>query len=239
MATNRRQAGKTTAHAAGPGGGPWTRQACRYLRAAPFPHVSTVLALCAAGFFGGVGFEAFERGFAAAGWALTGMASGWLAAAGLCQADACSRYREYRRVKAIFLRRGFCRRTLRVMSGSRCRRDAALLAAGEIGRRACASRYFRELGYRWRHLAPDAVASDPWRLFDRRFLHTTFVPGKGIGPHTRAGRVPFVASGLDAAVPKRQTVAEASSSPHSGCPRGVRRRGFSSVAASGPGEDRR
>gem|GEM_PF-606306 len=216
MSTNRRKAGRTPAHAAGAGAGPWTRQASRYLRAAPFPHVSTVLALCAAGFFGGAGFEAFEREIAAAGWALTGMASGWLAAAGLCQADACSRYREYRRVKAIFLRRGFCRRTLRVMSGSRCRRDAALLAAGETGHSVCASRYFWELGYRRRHLAPDALASDPWRLFDRRFLHTTFVPGKGTGPHTRAGRVPAVASGLSAAVAKRQTVAEATSGPRSG-----------------------
>lgn len=163
---------------ADPGRFPWTSQASRYLRAAPFPHLSTVLALCAAGFFGGAGYEAFERGLTAGGFLLSGMASGWLVAAGLCQADAASRYREYRRVKAILLRRGFCRRTLRTMSGSRCRRDAALLAAGETGHGSRATRYFRELGYRRRHLTPDVVATDPWQVFDRRFLRTTFVPGK-------------------------------------------------------------
>jgi hypothetical protein len=150
----------------------------RYLRAAPLPHLSSVLSLCAAAFLGGSGQEFFERGHEAGGWVLSGLASGWLAAAGLCQADALCRYREYRRVKAIFLRRGFCRRILRAMSGSRCRRDAALLAARETGHRQSAARYFHELGYRRRHLAPDRVARDPRQLFDRRFLRATFVPGK-------------------------------------------------------------
>jgi len=198
------------------GGPPWARRASRYLRAAPFPHLSTVLALCAAGFFGGAGYEAFERGLAAGGFLLSAMATGWLTAAGLCQADAASRYREYRRVKAILLRRGFCRRTLRVMSGSRCRRDAALLAAGETGHRGRAIRFFRELGYRRRHLVPDAVASDPLHLFDRRFLHTTFVPGKRPGRHGRAGRTPGVAlgavSGLDAATGRGEAVVKDASS---------------------------
>ena len=185
---------------------PFARRASRYLRAAPFPHLSTILALCAAGFFGGAGYEAFERGLAAGGFLLCAMATGWLAAAGLCQADAASRYREYRRVKAILLRRGFCRRTLRVMSGSRCRRDAALLAAGETGHRGRAIRFFRELGYRRRHLVPDAVASDPLYLFDRRFLHTTFVPGKRAGRHGRVACVPGAPSGPDAATARGEAV---------------------------------
>jgi hypothetical protein len=159
-------------------GAPWLRRASRYLRAAPLPHLSSCLSLVAAACLYGAGHDYFEGGREAGGWLLIGMASGWLAAAGLCQADAASRYREYLRVREALARRGFCRRILRTMSGSRCRRDAALLAALETGHRRRAARYFRELGYRRRHVAPDVAVADPLRLFDRRFLRSTFVPGK-------------------------------------------------------------
>lgn len=182
-------AGKTAKNA----WGAWAGRAARYLRAAPLPHLSSFLSLCAAALCGGAGQEFFERGGDAGGVLLTGMAAGWLAAAGLCQADALSRYREYRRVREVFTRRGYCRRILRAMSGSRCRRDAALLAALETGHRARAVRYFRELGYRRRHVVPDTVAGDPLRLFDRRFLRSTFVPGKK--PRVRPGRVRAAAAG--------------------------------------------
>jgi hypothetical protein len=59
-----------------------------------------------------------------------------------------SRYREYRRIKAMLLRYGFSERILEPLARSRCQRDAALLAANEAGHGDCARAYFTALGYR-------------------------------------------------------------------------------------------
>ncbi|MCG8531690.1 MAG: hypothetical protein MI749_13640 [Desulfovibrionales bacterium] len=96
----------------------------------------------------------------------------------LCQADAFSRFREFKRIKAILLRRGFNRRILRPVSTSRCQRDAALLAAKETGCRCHAARYFKDLGYRWYHIIPDTILANPLNFFTPHFLRTTFLPRK-------------------------------------------------------------
>ncbi|QLA21316.1 hypothetical protein [Desulfolutivibrio sulfoxidireducens] len=150
----------------------------RYLRAAPLPHLSTAVSLCAVMVLADAAHAAFASGLCTVGWLLVGMSSGWLGAAGLCQADALCRYREYRRVRAILMRRGFCPRALRAMSGSRCRRDAALLAAEEAGCGRKARQFFLDLGYRLRHIVPDRVVARPLSLFTPKFLRGTFVPGK-------------------------------------------------------------
>lgn len=105
-------------------------------------------------------------------------ATGWYGLALLCCADGYSRYREYRRLKGILVRRGYSPRLLRPVAFSRCQRDAAVQAARELGHGDCARRYFHSLGYRWYHLLPDRVVDNPLRFFDPRFLRTTFLPGK-------------------------------------------------------------
>jgi hypothetical protein len=52
------------------------------------------------------------------------------------------------------------------------------LAARETGCRAQARSVFRELGYRWYHILPDAIVANPFSFFHPRFLRSTFVPGK-------------------------------------------------------------
>jgi hypothetical protein len=151
----------------------------RYFLAAPFPHLTTVkvssLAVVA-------GAEArlilTQSELSWLGWF-------WLVLAGLftwgvvlCQADALSRYREFKGVRRMLARYGFSPRIFRLVATSRCQRDAALLAARETGCRAQAKRLFRELGYRWYHILPDAIAANPLFFFHPRFLRTTFIPGK-------------------------------------------------------------
>ena len=64
------------------------------------------------------------------------------------------------------------------VASSRCQRDAALLAARQAGCRDQARRVFRDLGYRWYHILPDAIVANPLYFFHPRFLRSTFVPGK-------------------------------------------------------------
>lgn len=151
----------------------------RYLRAAPFPHLTTVKV---SGLTVVAGFEARmvltqpEVSWAAWIWvALTGLFAWGVV---LCQADAFSRYREFKRLRRLLMRYGFKPMLFRLVAASRCQRDAALLAAREAGYPAQARRVFQDLGYRWYHILPDAIVANPLYFFHPRFLRSTFVPGK-------------------------------------------------------------
>lgn len=151
----------------------------RYLRVAPFPHLTTlkvaalaVVSGCEAWLF----LEQPEFSWVAWVWiVLTGLFAWGVV---LCQADAFSRYREFKRLRHLLHRYGFRPGIFRLVAASRCQRDAALLAAGETGCRAQARRVFQELGYRWYHILPDAIMANPFVFFHPRFLRSTFIPGK-------------------------------------------------------------
>jgi hypothetical protein len=155
------------------------RELPQYLQAAPFPHLTTVkvsiLAVvsgCEAWFI----LEQAEMSWAAWVWLLLTALLAWGVV--LCQADAFSRYREFKRLRRLLARYGFRPRVFQLVASSRCQRDAALLAARQAGCRAQACRVFRELGYRWYHILPDAIVANPLYFFHPRFLRSTFVPGK-------------------------------------------------------------
>lgn len=150
----------------------------RYIKVAPFPHATALTLLFVATTLyiearfllnGGVPLYAVVLFTLSAffGWGVI-----------LCQADAFSRFREFKRIKAIFSRRGFNPRILKLVSTSRCQRDAALLAAKETGHRHLAASYFKALGYRWYHIIPDAIIKNPTNFFTLHFLRTTFLPRK-------------------------------------------------------------
>jgi len=92
----------------------------------------------------------------------------------LSQLDARSRFQSYKRVKDHLFIYGFDTRILRPFLKSRCQRDAAMAAAGELGyKRLCCS-YYHSQGYRWYHIMPDFVFSNPGLLVSRQFWQSTF-----------------------------------------------------------------
>jgi hypothetical protein len=150
----------------------------RYFRAAPLPHAISLLSALIGMALAVMCGRAVTESPLGAIFLLGIPAAGWAGLALVCQADALSRYREYRRVKAIFQRRGFCTLTVKAMSRSRCQRDAAALAAAETGYGRPVAIFFRRLGYAWYHLLPDRILSNPALFFDPGFLRATFLPGK-------------------------------------------------------------
>ncbi len=99
----------------------------------------------------------------------------------LCSfADGLCRYREYRRFKRLFRRYGFRSRIAGQGAQSRCQRDAILIAASDTGHQHQARLFFRSLGYRWYHLLPDQIITNPWHFFRPEFLRSTFLPGKNV-----------------------------------------------------------
>ena len=149
-----------------------------YLRAAPLPHVFSGLSLAAIAWLA-VFAQTAPKGYGSA----ETFVFEWLGlffslSVLLCSsADAHCRFREYRRFKQLFLRFGFRPRILRLSGGSRCQRDAMLQAARETGLQQLVQAEFARQGYRWYHVIPDQIASNPFFVFHPRFLRSTFWPG--------------------------------------------------------------
>ena len=149
-------------------------RAGRYLAASPLPTATCLFSAAAAASLSLLGVHLLREGHPLECFALQLVALGWLGLAGFALADGLSRYREYLRMRNVFERYGLRKRILKRASGSRCQRDAALAAAGEIGRAHEAGGYFRSLGYRWYHVLPDRVVANPLVFFSPSFLVTGF-----------------------------------------------------------------
>lgn len=151
----------------------------RYLLAAPFPHLTSLkvsgLALLS---WAEACHVLAQPDSSWAIWIWFVLTALFVWGVVLCQADALSRFREFKRVRRMLARYGFCPRIFRLVASSRCQRDAALLAAREAGCRAEARGIFQELGYRWYHILPDAIVANPLYFFHPRFLRSTFLPGR-------------------------------------------------------------
>lgn len=150
----------------------------RFIRAAPWPYMTGLASLLLACTLAGIGLSHMARTDPARAAFFGGWGTGWLVVALFALADGVSRYREYRRIKAMILRYGFSERILEPLARSRCQRDAALLAASEAGHGDCARAYFTGLGYRWYHILPDSVMTNPLAFLRPSFLRSSFLPGK-------------------------------------------------------------
>jgi len=90
------------------------------------------------------------------------------------QLDARSRYQNYKMLRDQFYMFGFQQRIVKPFTKSRCQRDAALAAAGELGYAGVCKQYFYSQGYRFYHVLPDFLFTNPEFLLNRKFWETTF-----------------------------------------------------------------
>src|SRR6476661_5769662 len=87
----------------------------------------------------------------------------------MAQLDVRSRYQNYKLIKDYLYIYGFKTRILRPFLKSSCQRDAAKVAADELGMLSQCQQYFKSNGCRWYHLVPDIVLKKPSVLLTRNF----------------------------------------------------------------------
>jgi hypothetical protein len=90
------------------------------------------------------------------------------------QLDARSRYQNYKQIKDQLYFNGFQHRIIKPVLKSRCQRDAAGVAAKELGFDQLCNEYYHFNGFRWYHLLPTWIFKTPQYLFSRYFFRTTF-----------------------------------------------------------------
>jgi hypothetical protein len=88
--------------------------------------------------------------------------------------DAYSRYQNYKLIKDHLFVHGFQPRILKPFIRSRCQRDAVIVAAEELGLGKECKAHFRKVGYRWYHLLPDFIFTEPATLICSSFWLNTF-----------------------------------------------------------------
>ena len=144
-----------------------------YLRVGALLHLNTVLYLLLVKPFLDLGLTWLEQGLLLPGIVSCWLASFFLANMVLSQLDARSRWQNYKK--------------------SSCQRQAALIAAEDLGYRARVEAFFWSHGYRWYHIPPDFVFAHPQFLWSRHFWRTTFFAPtyhpKHFSPHGTVGRV--------------------------------------------------
>jgi hypothetical protein len=92
----------------------------------------------------------------------------------LAELDGYSRYQNYKQIKDQIYLNGYQERLLKPLSKSSCQRAAAMLAGNELGIENKISSYFFNRGYRWYHIIPDFVFSNPLLFFTIYFWRSTF-----------------------------------------------------------------
>ncbi|SMC91707.1 hypothetical protein SAMN02746065_11513 [Desulfocicer vacuolatum DSM 3385] len=89
------------------------------------------------------------------------------------QLDVFSRYQNYKKAKDLFHENGFKPRIANLYAASRCQRDAVKIAAQDLGLLREISSHYEQLGYRWYHILPDFLRSNPQIFLSRRYWQKT------------------------------------------------------------------
>jgi len=92
--------------------------------------------------------------------------------------DAWSRWQNYKLFRDIIYKYGYRDRFAKSLIHSRCQREAAYIAALDVGLVDPVARFYYKKGYRWYHIIPDFVFNSPGYLLTRNFWNTTFFAKK-------------------------------------------------------------
>jgi hypothetical protein len=87
--------------------------------------------------------------------------------------DARSRFQDYKRAKDLFFENGFKPRIAKIYIYSKCQRDAARIAAKDLGLLEQLDCFYQNQGYHWYHIFPDFLFKKPWIIFSRRYWQKT------------------------------------------------------------------
>jgi hypothetical protein len=89
--------------------------------------------------------------------------------------DGWSRFQNYKRAKDQFYIHGFNRRIANTYIGSKCQRNAAIVAAEELGIGKTVKDYYVTKGVKWYHFVPYYMVQNPLFFFSDIFWSRSFL----------------------------------------------------------------
>ncbi|MDT0293988.1 hypothetical protein ACFQ3R_06610 [Mesonia ostreae] len=92
--------------------------------------------------------------------------------------DGWSRFQNYKRVKDQFYMYGFITKTANHYKGSKCQRNAILVASKELGLEREAISFYKRQGIKWYYFIPQFMVKDPLFMLKNSFWSRTFMEKK-------------------------------------------------------------
>lgn len=92
--------------------------------------------------------------------------------------DGWSRFQNYKRVKDQFYIYGFNTKTANHYKGSKCQRNAILVASKELGLQQEAVSFYLRQGIKWYYFIPQFMVKDPFFMLKQSFWSKTFMEKK-------------------------------------------------------------
>ena len=83
--------------------------------------------------------------------------------------DAIGRYQDYKKLKDVLYKYGYDDRLIKPFVGSKCQRDAVVMAAKDLKQMKKTRALFSMLGYKWYHILPDRFVKYPLVVFKKEF----------------------------------------------------------------------
>jgi len=83
--------------------------------------------------------------------------------------DANGRYQDYKKLKDVIYEYGYDDRLVKPFVGSKCQREAVVMAAKDLDHFNSVKSLFLRLGYKWYHILPDLFVKNPLVLLKREF----------------------------------------------------------------------
>ena len=141
----------------------------RYLKVGAFLHVMSILSVMILIVSARIAVEYYLEELFITSFLWGALALWALTIPFFSQFDAYGRYQNYKQIKDALFEMGYDERLIRPFMHSKCQRDAVLIAGDDLGTGSEVRTYFRNRGYRWYHVLPDAFVKNPLVLFHSLF----------------------------------------------------------------------
>ena len=141
----------------------------RYLKVGAFLHLMSILSLIILFTSAHIAIEFFQEDLFIKSFFWGALALWAMTIPFFSQFDAYGRYQNYKQIKDALFEMNFDTRLIKPFMYSKCQRDAVLIAGDDLGFGREIRDFYRDQGYRWYHILPDAFVKNPLVLFHGLF----------------------------------------------------------------------
>jgi hypothetical protein len=137
----------------------------RYVKVGAFLHLMSIFSLVILFTSAHIAIEFFQEGLFVKFFFWGTLALWSITIPFFSQFDAYGRYQNYKQIKDALFEMNYDPRLVKPFMYSKCQRDAVIIAGDDLGYGKEIRAFYREQGYKWYHILPDAFVKNPLVLF--------------------------------------------------------------------------
>ena len=147
----------------------WLERFIRYMKVGAFLHLMSVICVAILLISARIALEYFSEGLYMGALLWSALSLWAFSVPFFSEFDAYGRFQNYKQIKDSLYEMGYDSRLIKPFIHSKCQRDAVIVAGDDLGHGEEVRSFFRDQGYRWYHILPDAFVKNPFVLFSGLF----------------------------------------------------------------------